>query len=189
MDINTNIIKTLATILSEHGLSELEVEQGDFKVRVARDLKNSPYLTPMTLPATLPMDFVPPALTTVDSMSVTSGVANSLGGIAPNASVANAGAGIATNGGASNGSSTSQNSCSTINSKLVGIFYAQESPDSEPYVSVGKTISKGDVLYILEAMKTMNEIVSDIDGEIVEILATNGQLVEFGQPLFRYKTI
>ena len=74
-----------------------------------------------------------------------------------------------------------------INAPIVGVFYAAPSPDSEPYVSVGKRVKKGDVVCIIEAMKCMNEIQAEEDGEITAILATNGELVEYGQPLFAIK--
>ena len=72
-----------------------------------------------------------------------------------------------------------------IVSPMVGTFYAKPSPDSSPYVEVGSTVKKGDVVCIIEAMKLMNEIESEFDGEIVEILVKNGEPVEYGKPLFR----
>ena len=74
-----------------------------------------------------------------------------------------------------------------IASPMVGIFYAAPSPESAPYVTVGQKVKKGDVLCIVEAMKLMNEIQAEQDGEIAEICAENGQVVEFGQPLFRIR--
>ncbi len=74
-----------------------------------------------------------------------------------------------------------------ITSPTVGVFYAASSPDSEPFVKIGSKVKKGDVLCIVEAMKLMNEITSEVEGEIVDILVTNGQVVEFSQPLFRVK--
>src|SRR5690625_4148793 len=71
-----------------------------------------------------------------------------------------------------------------ITSPRVGTFYLASSPDSDPYVTVGEQISEGKVICMIEAMKLFNEIESDVDGEIVEILAKNGELVEYGQPLF-----
>jgi acetyl-CoA carboxylase biotin carboxyl carrier protein len=75
----------------------------------------------------------------------------------------------------------------TINAPIVGVFYAAPSPDAEPYVSVGKRVKKGDVVCIIEAMKCMNEIQAEEDGEITAVLANNGELVEYGQPLFTIK--
>ena len=72
-----------------------------------------------------------------------------------------------------------------INSPMVGIFYSAPSPDAEPFVKVGSKVKKGDTLCIIEAMKLMNDVVAEEDGEIVEICAENGSLVEFGQVLFK----
>ena len=68
---------------------------------------------------------------------------------------------------------------------MVGIFYAAPSPEAEPFVKVGSKVKKGDTLCIIEAMKLMNDVVAEEDGEIVEICAENGSLVEFGQTLFK----
>ena len=72
-----------------------------------------------------------------------------------------------------------------ITSPLVGVFYAAPAEDAEAFVQVGDTVKKGQVLAIVEAMKLMNEIESDYDGTIAEILVENGQAVEYGQPLFK----
>jgi acetyl-CoA carboxylase biotin carboxyl carrier protein len=72
----------------------------------------------------------------------------------------------------------------TINSPMVGSFYRAASPDSSPFVDVGATIKKGDVICIIEAMKLLNEIESEHDGIIKKIIVENGQPVEFGEPLF-----
>ncbi len=72
----------------------------------------------------------------------------------------------------------------TINCPMVGVFYTASAPDAEPYVTVGSKVKKGDVVCIIEAMKLMNEVVATESGTITEILAENGDLVEYGQPLF-----
>ena len=72
-----------------------------------------------------------------------------------------------------------------VKSPLVGTFYNAPSPDSPAYVKVGDTVKKGQILGIIEAMKLMNEIESDYDGVVTEILIKNEETVEFGQPLFR----
>ena len=72
-----------------------------------------------------------------------------------------------------------------IKSPLVGTFYAAPAADAKPFVKIGDRVKKGQVLAIVEAMKMMNEIESDCDGVISEILVTNGSPVEYGQPLFR----
>jgi acetyl-CoA carboxylase biotin carboxyl carrier protein len=72
----------------------------------------------------------------------------------------------------------------TVNSPMVGTFYRAASPGSKPFVDVGETVSEGDTLCIIEAMKMLNQIEADKTGTIKAILAENGQPVEFGQPLF-----
>ena len=71
-----------------------------------------------------------------------------------------------------------------VKSPLVGTYYAASSPDSAPFVKVGDKVTKGQVLGIVEAMKLMNEIESEFDGTVKEILVENEQMVEFGQPMF-----
>ena len=68
---------------------------------------------------------------------------------------------------------------------MVGTFYLKPSPNAEPYVKVGQKVKKGDVLCIIEAMKLMNEIESEYDGIVEEILVKDSESVEYGQPLFR----
>ena len=72
-----------------------------------------------------------------------------------------------------------------VTSPMVGTFYTKPSPDSDSYVEVGSTVKKGDVLCIIEAMKLMNEIESEFDGKIAEIIAKDGEPVQYGDPLFR----
>lgn len=74
-----------------------------------------------------------------------------------------------------------------ITSPMVGTFYASPSPDADAYVKVGSKVSKDSIVCIVEAMKLFNEIEAEVNGEIVEVLAKDGQLVEYGQPLFLVK--
>ncbi|MDD5084985.1 MAG: acetyl-CoA carboxylase biotin carboxyl carrier protein [Candidatus Omnitrophica bacterium] len=75
-----------------------------------------------------------------------------------------------------------------VKSPMVGTFYAAPAPDQEPYVKAGQAVKEDDVLCIIEAMKLMNEIKSEVSGKIVEVLVENGQPVEFDQPLFKIDT-
>lgn len=74
-----------------------------------------------------------------------------------------------------------------ITSPMVGTFYSSPSPDAQAYVKKGDVVTKDSVVCIVEAMKLMNELEAEVEGEIVEVLVENGQLVEYGQPLFLVK--
>jgi acetyl-CoA carboxylase biotin carboxyl carrier protein len=74
-----------------------------------------------------------------------------------------------------------------VRSPMVGTFYAAPAPDQPAYVSVGKVVKEGDVLCIIEAMKLMNEIKSELGGTVIEILVQNGQTVEYDQPILKIK--
>jgi acetyl-CoA carboxylase biotin carboxyl carrier protein len=87
------------------------------------------------------------------------------------------------------GSSTSEDdpSLHKITSPMVGTFYKSSSPEADPYVSKGDSVKSDSIVCIVEAMKLFNEIEAEVSGEIVEILVEDGQLVEYGQPLFLVK--
>lgn len=74
-----------------------------------------------------------------------------------------------------------------IKSPMVGTFYSKPSPDKEEFVKVGDKVKKGQVVCIIEAMKLMNEIEAEVDGEVVEVCLNDGDAVEYGKPLFKLK--
>lgn len=80
---------------------------------------------------------------------------------------------------------SSEKSGKLIKSPIVGTFYSSSSPDKPSFVNIGDKVKSGDIVCIVEAMKIMNEITSDFDGEVAEILVNNEEMVEYGQPLFR----
>lgn len=80
---------------------------------------------------------------------------------------------------------SNENVGNVVKSPMVGTFYIKPNPSAEPYVEVGKRVKKGDVLCIVEAMKLMNEIESEFDGEVAEIFVKDGEAVEYAKPLFR----
>ena len=77
--------------------------------------------------------------------------------------------------------------CVVVTSPMVGVFYAAPAEDAAPFVKVGDAVHRGDVLCIIEAMKLMNEIVSEYDGVVSEICVANNQVVDFGRPLFKLR--
>lgn len=76
-----------------------------------------------------------------------------------------------------------------ISSPVVGVFYAGENPEAKPFVNIGDTVKKGDIVCIIEAMKMFNDVVADKDGVVKEICVENGELVEFKQSLFKLEPI
>lgn len=84
---------------------------------------------------------------------------------------------------------TSDDNVLTVNSPLVGVFYSSASPEADAYVAIGDRVKKGQVIGIVEAMKLMNEIESDYDGVVTDILVDNEQMVEYGQPMFVIKPV
>lgn len=81
--------------------------------------------------------------------------------------------------------SSNEDTGKIVKSPMVGTFYIKPNPSANPYVEVGKEVKKGDVLCIIEAMKLMNEIESEFDGEVAEIFIKDGEAVEYGKPLFK----
>ncbi len=74
-----------------------------------------------------------------------------------------------------------------VKSPMIGVFYSSKAPEEPPYVDIGTVISKGDILCLIEAMKIMNEIPSEVSGTISEVCVKNGQIVEYGQVLFKIR--
>ena len=154
--MNLEEIKTLAEIMSENGLTTIEIIEGETNIRLE---KNPP--APACVPAA-PMPMLPAAP-------------------APAAPAAAAPAEAAPAAPAAGNFSN----LTEVKSPMVGVFYDSPSPEADPYVKVGDKVKKGDVLCIIEAMKLLNEITAEQDGEIVDICAHNADVVEYGQTLFK----
>ncbi|WP_367455561.1 acetyl-CoA carboxylase biotin carboxyl carrier protein [Snodgrassella alvi] len=145
-------LKKLIDLVEESGIAEIEVTEGEEKVRITRTTAAQPvYSAPvqqqpavMAAPAAVPAEAAPAAAVPASG---------------PDLSKA-------------------------MKSPMVGTFYRAASPTSAPFVEVGQTVNAGDTLCIIEAMKLMNEIEADHSGVVKEILVSNGQPVEFGEPLF-----
>jgi acetyl-CoA carboxylase biotin carboxyl carrier protein len=153
-------IKELIALMRKNDLSVFKMERDGFKITLKRGNDFQPIIaasTPVALPA---------------------GVSAALP-VAPTPEVAAAPAAPA--------SEPKTENFREIVSPMVGTFYATPSPEAPPYVSVGSSITEGAVVCIVEAMKVMNEIKSEIAGTIVEVLAENGKSVQYGQVLFRVR--
>ena len=166
-------IMTLIQAVSDSTLTSFELVEGDTRICLKREKEKSKIVT-VAAPA------VDPAVT-AQMVSAAAGMA--VAAPVPTAAQAPAPAG----GGeaaSENGDAAAGN---VVASPLVGTFYAAASPDAEPFVKVGDTVKKGQVLGIIEAMKLMNEIESEYDGVVEAVLVKNEDVVEYGQPLFRIR--
>ena len=153
-------IKELAELVSEQGLGGLELERSGFRLRIDGRAAPAP-------PATAAPASAPAAARAEEAGSARPAEPPSAGG----------GTARAEEKGPPEGAHV-------LTSPIVGTFYRAASPDADPYVEVGARVKTGQVLCIVEAMKLMNEIESDVDGEVLEIYPKNAQPVEFGEPLF-----
>jgi acetyl-CoA carboxylase biotin carboxyl carrier protein len=160
MDINTDKIKELADLAIEKQLAELIVQDGDKSVTIKLPGYN---IAPVIhAPSPQPVVYTPSAPSPIAELPSVS--SHGAAGEVPKTSAA-------------------EEKLHKVTSPMVGTFYAAPSPDSPPYTAVGQSISKGQVVCIIEAMKMMNELESEVSGKVVRILVENGQPVEFGQVL------
>jgi acetyl-CoA carboxylase biotin carboxyl carrier protein len=160
--IDFDFIERLIKALDESSIDSLEIERGGTKVRLSK---------------TPPISAVPMAV-------APAAVAPAAGG-APQAGAPAATPGDPQQGGAPAEAAPSASNLVDITSPMVGTFYRSPAPDAPAYVEVGKRVTPGDTLCIIEAMKLMNELECEVTGTIAEILIDNAQPVEFGQVLFR----
>lgn len=156
MEIDLNYLKKLIKLLDSSNLAELEIEEQGSKIRLS---KPRPKVTGMMSAA--PMQMMQSPVSSSDTQVSVEKKSDAKPAEAPK----------------------SENSYE-VRSPMVGTFYRAPSPDADPYVQVGSTVGTGSVLCIIEAMKLMNEIESEVSGKIVKILVDNGQPVEYNQPLF-----
>lgn len=156
--MNQKEIKELIEFLIEKDITEFELERGDVKLRVKRGAEThfvaAPVAPSVTVAAPSPVAHVPAKPSTPAAVT------------APSAPPAD------------------ETDLHYVKSPIVGTFFEAPSPGSPPFIKVGDQVKEGQVLCIVEAMKLMNEIEADATGEIVKILVTNGQPVEYGMPLF-----
>jgi acetyl-CoA carboxylase biotin carboxyl carrier protein len=148
-------VKKLIELLEESGIAEIEIKEGEEAVRISR-MPTGGYLTHMQAP----MMQAPP-----------------MAAIAAPAAAPPA----ATGAPATPARNANEH---VVAAPMVGTFYASASPGAKPFVEIGTEVKEGQVLCIIEAMKMMNQIESDKSGKVTAIMATNGDPVEFGQPLF-----
>jgi acetyl-CoA carboxylase biotin carboxyl carrier protein len=153
-------LRQLIEFLKQHQVAEFDIDRGDLKLR----LKFNP---PESGPASLSdLERLLKAAPQAVAHAPATGVASSPAPAAPEPAAA------------------SEAGLHLVKSPIVGTFFGSPSPGAEAFVSPGDRVEKGQVICIVEAMKLMNEIEADIAGEVVRCLVSNGQAIEFGQPLF-----
>jgi acetyl-CoA carboxylase biotin carboxyl carrier protein len=148
------LIKKLVKIVDTSGVTDLEIEENGFKIKIAKKIRNAQVITQpqITAATTQPVvQLTTPASETAEKKEAVEVTATNL---------------------------------HEIRSPIVGTFYRAPAPDADSYVQIGAVVSPGTVLCIVEAMKLMNEIEADVSGKIVKILVENGKPVEYNQPLF-----
>ena len=161
--VNMDELRELIALLHDNGLAELELERDNFRVRLRREgaFVSAPYH----------VESAPPHASR--SASSTAPAATS--------SPAHPGAQAET-------AASEDQDLHIIPSPIVGTFYRSPSPNADPFVKIGSSVAPETVVCIIEAMKLMNEIQSEMTGEVAKIYVENGQPVEYGQPLFGIKS-
>lgn len=152
--MDLNLIKKLVKILETSDVTDIEIEENGTKIKVAKKVRIAQ-----------PVQSFAPVQTQTPTVSIQNKEESKPAEKKPS-------------------EESSETNLHTVRSPIVGTFYRAPAPDADPYVQVGDVVSVGTVLCIVEAMKLMNEIESDINGKIVKILVENGKPVEYNQPLF-----
>jgi acetyl-CoA carboxylase biotin carboxyl carrier protein len=155
--MNIKEIKELLELMAEHNVGEIEIEKDNAKIKLRKQANGAVV------------------------------VHSAPQGMAPVQTIMQAPAVSAAMPAAAAGQPVAEEGVTIVRSPMVGTFYAAPAPDQPAYVSVGKAVKEGDVLCIIEAMKLMNEIKSEMGGTVVEILVQNGQTVEYDQPIMKIK--
>jgi acetyl-CoA carboxylase biotin carboxyl carrier protein len=151
-------LKTLIDLVSESSISELEITEADGKVRIVKAM--APAAVPaMAMPPLPAAAVATPAATTAAGVAAAPAPGPGAAAVPPDAD-------------------------KVVKSPMVGTFYRAASPGAKPFIDVGDVVKQGSPVCIIEAMKIMNEIESEVAGTIAKVLCENGQAVEYGQPLF-----
>ncbi len=148
--MDLDLIKKLVKIVDTSGITDLEIEEGELKIKIAKKVRNAPVITHAQIPVHSTQPVSHTASSSIESSKLITETTN----------------------------------LHEIRSPIVGTFYRAPAPDADSYVQVGSVVAPSSVLCIVEAMKLMNEIESDVSGKVVKILVENGKPVEYNQPLF-----
>ena len=156
--MNLEIIRQLLDLVREHDLAEFELDHDGLRLRVRKDGVGAPIQSGVAAPAGAPPSAAP--------------APSAAPSVAPPVEVTSPGA------------SQEDMELAVVSSPIVGTFFRAPDPSAPPFAEVGQSVARGQVLCIIEAMKLMNEIESEYDGEIVRVFVENGQPVQYGERLF-----
>jgi acetyl-CoA carboxylase biotin carboxyl carrier protein len=175
-------LRELLKIVAESGVAEVEIEEDDFKLVIR---KNAPAIVMQPASMAYPIAYAMPQSLPPQVAPVAPHTSVSPGPAPQAPSVSEIPSAATPNQNPSDGASVmTKAKTHVVRAPIVGTFYRAPSPEADPFVEVGTRVKPGDVLCIIEAMKLMNEIESEVAGVVREILVENGQPVEYDQPLF-----
>ena len=176
-------ILALVQAVADNGLTELKVDDGNVKLSLKKEHPVVNVVTGNTGAGSAGAGMQMAGVQMPDFGSFGAAGALAAGTVAAGGAAQETGNAVANTGAAAK--TAPINSDKIVVSPLVGTFYSSSSPEAESFVKVGDTVKKGQVLGIVEAMKLMNEIESEYDGVVEEVMVGNEEVVEYGQPLFR----
>ncbi|WP_341899843.1 acetyl-CoA carboxylase biotin carboxyl carrier protein [Fluviicola taffensis] len=156
--MNLNEIQDLIKFVAKSGVTEVEIEQKDFKITIKSEKKSDSQIIVQAAAPVVPQMVAPQ----VAAPQVAAPAAESAAPAAP----------------------SEDSKYITVKSPMIGTFYRSSGPDKEPFVSVGQSVNKGETVCIIEAMKLFNEIEAEFSGKIVKVLVDDATPVEYDQPLF-----
>lgn len=172
--MNLKEIKDLIELVSERGLAEFEIERQGFRLRISCFKEvSAPVVSPASTPLIVSAPIPPPSELTTAAQDRK----------LLKADAAAASGSTSTEHAGETAAAASEN-LHTIKSPIVGTFYRASSPQSDQFVKIGDHVDSDTVVCIIEAMKLMNEIQAEVNGQVVKVFVENGQPVEYGQPLF-----
>jgi acetyl-CoA carboxylase biotin carboxyl carrier protein len=183
MDLNE--LKAILDLVREHELSEFEMEQEGVRLKVRKDGKGGALVTLPAASAMPPAAMASGVPTTTPGLPATSGAVGAHGALSTDlAAQASAILAAGTVSATTVEGAETEIELAVVKSPIVGTFYRSPEPGAPAFVEIGTAVKKGQVLCIIEAMKLMNEIDSEYDGEVANVYVENGQPVQYGERLF-----
>lgn len=194
MDTSSTRVDALAQVMQARGLARVRIEEGDCSIEMERpeafpagvaQAQSPRAVVAQAAPAAAAVAAAPEAVSKEGGPSLSPAE-----GDAGSPAEASGAKGAPAPAGAADGAEAGDRPLDmtrvvTVKAPMVGVFYAAPAPGAEPFVHVGSKVKKGDTLCVIEAMKAMNEVTAEVDGEVVDVCASDGELVEYGCVLMK----